>query len=58
MSRGQKRAWFEKEYLSSDWISDTKIWMTGGGGGDILVRKGILKKSDFWLSYNMLKNVS
>ena len=26
-------------------ISDTKIWMTGGTGGDLSVRKDIMKKS-------------
>ena len=30
---------FEKEYLPSD----NKIWITGGAGGDLSVRKGILK---------------
>ena len=47
MSMDQKWARFEKEYLSYDWTSDTKIWIIGGGGGDILVRKGILKNSNF-----------
>ena len=45
MSRGQNWAHFEKEDLRSDWTSDTKIWITGGAGGDLLVRKGILKNS-------------
>ena len=43
MPRGQKWALFEKEHLPSDWTSKTKIWMTGGAGGDLLVRKEILK---------------
>ena len=58
MSRGQKWARFEKEYLPSDFISDTKMWNTGEAGGDLLVRKGILKYSNFLLSYNMLIKVS
>ena len=48
MSRGQKRAQFEKEYLPSDWTSDTKTWMAGGAGGEFSVRNGILKYSNFY----------
>ena len=33
----------KKEYLPSDWTSDTKVWMVGGAGGGISVRKGVLK---------------
>ena len=43
MSRDQKWAPFEKEYLPSDWTSDTKFLTTGGARGDLTVRKGILK---------------
>ena len=42
MSRGQKWAWLDK-----DWASDTKLCMTGGAGGDLLVPKGIMKDSIF-----------
>ena len=55
MSRGQKLARSEKEYIPSDWTSDTKILMTGDAEGDFSVCKGILKYSNFGLSYNMLK---
>ena len=55
MSRSQKWARFDKEYIPYDWIYDTKIWMTGGVGGNLLVRKGILKNINFWLSCNILK---
>ena len=41
MSRGQKWAWFEKEYLPSDWTYEDKFSMTGGVGGDLSVSKGI-----------------
>ena len=43
MSRGQKWANFEKEYIPSDWTYDTKFCVTGGEGGDLSIRKGILK---------------
>ena len=49
VSRGHKWARFEKEYLPYFWAFDTKIWMTGEAGGDLSVRKGILKYSNFWL---------
>ena len=38
---------FEKEYLSSDWTSETKFLITGGAGGDLSVHKGVLKKIGF-----------
>ena len=43
MSRSQKWVKFDKEYFSYDWTSDTKIWIPGGEGGDLLVYKGIWK---------------
>ena len=49
MSRGQKWAQLEKEYLPFDWTSDNKFWMKGGSVGDLSVRKGILKYSIFLL---------
>ena len=42
MSRGPKWARFGKEYLPSDWTSDTIFLMTGGAGCDLSVRTGIL----------------
>ena len=47
VSRGQKWAHFEKEYLSSDCTSDTTFWMIGDTGRDISVRKDILTFSNF-----------
>ena len=47
MSMGQKWARFEKEYLPSDCNSNPKIWMIDGAGGDLLVRKVILKVQFF-----------
>ena len=32
-----------KEYLPSDQTSKTKIWMSGGSGGDLWVYKGIIE---------------
>ena len=55
MSRGHKQARYEKEYLSSNWTLDTKIQVIGGAGRDLSVHEGILKYSNFWPSYNMLK---
>ena len=37
----------DKEYLPSDWNSDTKFWNIDGAGGDILVHKGFLKIHSF-----------
>ena len=42
VSADQKWARLEKEYLNSDWTSDTNIWMAGGQGGDLFARKRIL----------------
>ena len=39
VSEGQKWTRLEKEYLHSDWTSDTNIWMAGGKGGDLSARK-------------------
>ena len=36
-----------EKYLPCDWTYDTKIWMTDEVGGDISIRKGILKYSVF-----------
>ena len=47
MSRDQKWARFEKEYIPYDWNFDTKIWMICGEGGDLSVCKGIMKDSIF-----------
>ena len=42
VSTGQKLVQLDKEYIHSDWksewSSDTKIWMSGGQGGDLSVR--------------------
>ena len=47
VSTGQKWAQSEKEYIHSDWTSDTKIWMVGVQGGDIFVRKRIFLIFDY-----------
>ena len=47
MSRGQIWVHFEKKHLPFDQTSDTKILITGGEGGDLSVRIGILKNSGF-----------
>ena len=47
----------ENEYLPSGWISDAKILMTDAQEGDFLSHKRILKNSNLWLSYNMLRNI-
>ena len=38
-SQGQKLVPLEKEYISSDWTSEAKIWMTNVQGGNISDRK-------------------
>ena len=38
------------------WVTDTNTWMTDVQGGDLLARKMIFSNSQFWLSYNLLKN--
>ena len=53
MSTGQKWAQLEKEYLHSDWNSDTSIWMVAGQGGDLYVQKIII----FIWFLNQLKTV-
>ena len=58
MSRGQKWAQYEKECPPSDRNHETKIWMTGEVGGDLLVRNRGFEYSFFKPSYNMLKNIS
>ena len=52
VSAGQTWARLEKEYIHSDWTSDTKIWMAGGQGGYLSPRK----ISFFLLSYKLFKN--
>ena len=42
VSAGQKWTRLEKEYIHSDWTSDTKIRMVGGQGGDLSAPKMIL----------------
>ena len=39
VSAGPKWEQLEKEYIHSDWTSDTNISMVGGQGGDLSARK-------------------
>ena len=50
VSTGQKWARLKKEYLHSEWTSDTKIWMVGEQWGDLSARQNILVYFNFWLS--------
>ena len=44
MSKGQKWARFDKEYIPSDWNSESNIYMVDVQWSDISDRKRILKK--------------
>ena len=44
VSPGQKRAKFKKEYIPSDWSSDTNILMADVKGGDLSAHKVFLTK--------------
>ena len=43
---GQKWARLEKEYIHSDWTSETKIWMSGEQWGDLSARSSIFNFFD------------
>ena len=56
MSPGPKWVRLEKEYSPYEWTSGNNIRITDYQESDLLVGKR-MPKNQFWLSYNMLKNV-
>ena len=55
VSAGQKWARLEKEYLHTDWTSDTESWIAGGRGGGLSARKRIFNILIFDHVKNCLK---
>ena len=57
VSAGQKCVQLEKDYLHSYWISDAKIWMTGGQRGNLSSRKRTYYLLFiYWPGYKLFKN--